>query len=119
MDGQETNVRVLFPAQGATDQWLVVAAADTAAVQDSAGVLSEIRVSLKDLILTISVGDTEIMSLDQTGAPPQFLELTGVGLWVVPFTDNERAALFDWIEVTGDVVSSDGTGADRGAPPSS
>ena len=116
VDGQDTNVRVLF-FDANSRQLIVVGAANSEAVQDSAGVLSEIRVSLKGVIMKISVGDTEIVSLDQTGAPPQFLQLTGVGLWVVPFADDERTALFDWIEVTGDVVSSDGTGADRGGPP--
>ncbi len=111
LEGQDTNFRLMgFDSQAR--QWFIIAAGVAAAVQDSAGVLSELSISIKGTELRVGIGDEEIYYENLTGAPPGLMELAGVGLAVIPYAQAvDRTALYDWIEVTGDVVSSDAVSA--------
>ncbi len=104
--GQDTNFRLLF-FDGNARQWNYITAGTSDAVHDSVGALMEITFSMKDAFLRVAAGDTELYTENLTGAPAGLFELTAIGLHVVPLEDAaERTALFDWIEVTGAVVSS-------------
>ena len=111
LEGQDTNFRLMaFDSQAR--QWFVIAATDTAVVQDSVGALSELSISIRGTELRIGMGDNELYYENLAGAPPGLTDLTGVGLAVIPYAQAvDRAALYDWIEVTGDLVSSDTSGA--------
>ena len=101
IQGQNTNIRFLV-LQNPPGEWLVVGGTDSEAISDSAGVLSEIRLSLKGTELRISVGDTPVFVDNLTGAPVELRELIAVGLWAVPIGNAAGGtALFDWVEVTG------------------
>lgn len=98
--GQDTNVR--FMIQDASGQWQIPGGASSDAVPDDAGEFVEVDVSIQGTLLAIRVGDTEVYTENLLGAPIDLLTLTEVGLWVVPLGDTTgRAALVDWIEVTG------------------
>ncbi len=115
LGGRDTNFRVLYFDNNA-GQWDSIATGHSDAVRDSAGAFTEIGFSIRNSILRITAGDTDLYVENLTGAPPGLLELTAVGLWVVPHGDvAERTALFDWIEVTGEVASS--TDADAAIRP--
>ena len=109
--GQDTNFRLLF-FEGNSRQWVYISAGHSDVVRDSVGAFTEVTFSIKDAIFRVAVGDTELYTENLTGAPPGLFELTAVGLHVVPLGDvADRTALFDWIEVTGAVVSSIGADA--------
>ena len=114
--GQDTNFRLLF-FDGNAKQWGYIFAGESDAVHDSTGAFTEVTFSIRNAVLRVAAGDTELYTENLTsGVPPGLLELNGVGLWVVPFGDvAERTALFDLIEVAGAVVSS--MSADAGIRP--
>ena len=110
--GQDTNFRLLFFDANAR-QWGYIFAGESDAVHDSTGAFTEVTFSIRNAVLRVAAGDTELYTENLTsGVPPGLLELNGVGLWVVPFGDVvERTALFDLIEVAGAVASSIGADA--------
>ena len=114
--GQDTNFRLLF-FDGNARQWGYIFAGESDAVHDSTGAFTEVTFSIRNAVLRVAAGDTELYTENLTGGvPPGLLELTAVGLHVVPLGDvADRTALFDWIEVTGAVASS--IGADAGIRP--
>ena len=105
--GSDTNFRVLV-LDGNANSWLVINAGTSDNVNDSAGALTEVTVSMKNLDFSVSIGDQQIHFETLTGAPPEMQQLTAVGLWAVPYEqETGRTGLFDWIEATGDAASGD------------
>ncbi len=113
--GQDTNFRLLF-FDGNARQWGYIFAGESDAVHDSTGAFTEVTFSIRNAVLRVAAGDTELYTENLTAVPPGLFELTAAGLRVVPHADvADRTALFDWIEVTGAVASS--IGADAGIRP--
>ena len=102
LDGQDTNFRFLILPQGAPG-WQPAFFGNSEAIADGIGEFTEIRVTLQQLRISVTVGSDTLYFEDLgTRAPPELGVLTGLELWAVPLNGaNERTALFDWIEVTG------------------
>ena len=116
LGGSDTNVRVMA-FNVATNEWLVLAAGTSDNVNDSTGALTEVTVSIKNLDLSVKIGDQQVYFDTFTGAPPEFGQLTAVGLWVVPYEEETgKTGLVDWIEVTGEAASGDGAEASEIRP---
>ena len=105
---EDTNFRFLIRRPGDGNTWDIVAFAASDAVRDSVGQFNHLSVAIKQNLLSMVVGTDTVHAEFLQGAPPQMLQLRGVGLWVVPLEEaSDRTALFDWIEVTGDALAGD------------
>ena len=93
------------------NDWMVVLGTYSASLADDAGELNDIGISLDNLILTVEVGGTNVLTFVIAGGAGVDM-LRGIGLWVVPLEEsNERTVLFDWIEVIGIAAASEHSGA--------
>ena len=103
VDDQDTNVRLMAPRG---NDWMVMLGTYSAFLADDAGQFNDIGVSLDNLILTVEVGGTSVLTFVIAG-DSGVDKLRGIGLWVVPLgASDERTVLFDWIEVIGVAAAS-------------
>ena len=108
VDDQDTNVRLMVPRG---NDWMVWLGTYSAFLADDAEELNNIVISFDNLILTVEVGDTNLLTFVLAGDAGVDM-LRGIDLWVVPLEEsNERSVLFDWIEVIGVAAASEHSGA--------